>query len=239
MKITIFTLFPEIIDNFCSKSLLGKALESGVWNLETVNIRDYSNDRHGRVDDAPFGGGSGMILRADVLGMALDSVLGEKNTVKTYSMSPRGRTLNQEVIAEISKFEEIALLCGRYEGIDQRVMEEYAVEELSLGDFVMMGGELAALALVESLMRYRDGVLRSEAIEEDSFGAARDSNSYRNLLEYPLYTRPQIWRGRKVPEVLLSGNHREIKNWKLEQARDITKKNRPDLYRKHMEETSG
>ncbi|MDR2777440.1 MAG: tRNA (guanosine(37)-N1)-methyltransferase TrmD [Rickettsiales bacterium] len=237
VKITVFTLFPEIIGDFCSRSLLGRALERGIWTLEIVNIRNYAEDRYGRVDDTPMGGGRGMVMRADVLGRAIESNVESGDGSKIYYMSPRGRPLNQQVVAEIAKFEKIALLCGRYEGVDQRVIDEYGIEELSIGDFVMMGGELPTLALIESVMRYRGGVLRSESIEEDSFGAARDNN-YRNLLEYPLYTRPRLWKTREVPEVLLSGNHREIENWKLTEAKNITEKRRPDLYRKYLEELS-
>jgi tRNA (guanine37-N1)-methyltransferase len=237
LKITVFTLFPEIIEDFCSKSLLGKALEKGIWTLEVINIRDYAENRYGRVDDAPMGGGKGMIMRADVLGRAIESNVRFVDGDRIYYMSPRGRPLNQQMVAEIAEFDRVVLLCGRYEGIDQRVVEEYDIEEISIGDFVTMGGELPALALIESLMRYRDGVLGSESIEKDSFGAARD-NSYKNLLEYPLYTRPRLWKGREVPRVLFSGNHREIENWKLMNAIDITKERRPDLHRKYLEELS-
>jgi tRNA (guanine37-N1)-methyltransferase len=234
MKVTVLTLFPEMITNFCSLSLLGKGLERGVWSLRVVNLRDYAEDRHRRIDDSPFGGGKGMVARADVLGRALESTVVDGRT-KIYYMSPRGRLLNQQMVSEMAKFGEIALLCGRYEGIDQRVLEEYDIEEISVGDFVLMGGELPALTLIEGMMRYQEDLIEAKAIEEDSFGAARN-NSYRNLLEYPLYTGPRSWKGREVPMVLLSGNHREIEKWKLGQARALTRERRPDLYEKHLEE---
>ncbi|MDR1494769.1 MAG: tRNA (guanosine(37)-N1)-methyltransferase TrmD [Rickettsiales bacterium] len=234
MKITVFTLFPEMVVSFCSMSLLGKGLKRDIWSLKVINIRDYSYDKHGRVDDSPFGGGKGMIIRADVLGRALeDSAL--DNKTKIYYMSPRGKLLDQQMLSEMAKLDEIALVCGRYEGIDQRVIDEYGIEEISIGDFVLMGGELPALALIEGVVRYRNDLIEAESIEEDSFGAAR-ANRYRNLLEYPLYTGPQSWKGRKVPAVLLSGNHREVEKWKFEQAKAITRERRPDLYKKHLEE---
>ncbi|GHU26104.1 tRNA (guanine-N(1)-)-methyltransferase [Bacilli bacterium] len=208
-------------------------MESNLWNLKVVDIRDYSQDKHGRVDDTPFGGGRGMVMRADVIGNVLDNNVG-RNT-KICCMSPRGKVINQTKIAEMAQLDDMALLCGRYEGIDQRVIDEYDMEELSLGDFVMMGGEVAALALIESVARYVGGLIKTESLEEDSFGAARN-NIYRNLLEYPLYTRPQEWRNREVPEILLSGHHENIKKWRFQQAEDITKRRRPDLYKKYLEE---
>jgi tRNA (guanine37-N1)-methyltransferase len=232
VRATVFTLFPEIVTHYCSLSLLGRGLERGLWQLEVVNPRDYG-DKQGRVDDSPCGGGNGMIMRADVLGRALDSTLALDRT-KIYYMSPRGRLLDQHLLAEMAEFDELALICGRYGGVDQRVLEEYRVEEVSLGDFVLMGGELAALVLLEGVLRYDSRLIEKEALEEDSFGAGR-SGKYENLLEYPLYTGPRSWRGREVPPVLLSGNPRDIERWKLEEARALTRERRPDLYRKHRE----
>lgn len=232
MKITIFTIFPNIINNFCSESLLGSTLKKNIWQLDVVNIRDYATDRHSRVDGTPCGGGQGMVMKPDVLGNAIENRT-DKST-KIYYMSPRGKKLNQVKIAEILKNEKIGIICGRYEGIDERVIEEYDVEEISIGDFVIMGGELAALILVEGIVRCLDGVINKNSVLEDSFGG-NENNLYSNLLEYPLYTLPRIWKNRKVPEILFSGNHKKIKQWKLEKSIEITKTRRPDLYKKFLE----
>ncbi len=232
MKITIFTIFPNIINNFCSESLLGSTLKKNIWQLVVVNIRDYATDRHSRVDDTPYGGGQGMVMKPDVLGNAIENRT-DKST-KIYYMSPRGKKLNQVKIAEILKNEKIGIICGRYEGIDERVIEEYDVEEISIGDFVIMGGELAALILVEGIVRCLDGVINKNSVLEDSFGG-NENNLYSNLLEYPLYTLPRIWKNREVPEILFSGNHKKIRQWKLEKSVEITKTRRPDLYEKFLE----
>jgi tRNA (guanine37-N1)-methyltransferase len=233
--VTVFTIFPDIIDDYCRKSLLGKALANGKWNLKIVNIRDYSNDKYRKVDDVPFGGGRGMIMKADVIGNAIENNLGSPRKTKIYYPSPRGELLSQLKISAMEKFGDIAIVCGRYEGIDQRVLEEFDIEEVSVGDFVLMGGELPALMMLEAIVRCVDGVIRLESIENDSFGAARE-NSYKNLLEHPLYTKPLQWRDKKVPEVLLSGHHANIENWKLRQSENITRERRPDLYEKYLEE---
>lgn len=293
LKITVFTIFPDIIRDFCQKSLLGLALKKRLWDLDVINIRDYALDKHKKVDDTPCGGGQGMVMKPDVLGRALEDYLHRETTAvgerskgsersessednkdyedsgksekgkiniingeseenselnngkekqknkpsspKLYYMSPRGTPLNQDKITEISSHRNIGLLCGRYDGVDQRIIDEYAVEEISLGDFVIMGGELAALALVEGLVRRVNGVINEKSIEEDSFGGGGNS-CYRNLLEYPIYTLPRIWKQRKVPDVLLSGNHEAIEKWKLQEAEKITKIRRPDLYEKYLEE---
>lgn len=232
MKITVFTIFPQIIEDFCNKSLLGKALNNNLWELKIVNFRDYSEDKHKKVDDTPFGGEHGMVIRPDVLGNSIEANCNLENT-KLYYMSPRGEKLNQKKIREIndiSKNFDIAIICGRYEGIDERVIEEYNIEEISIGDFVIMGGELPALMLIEGLVRCVDGVVGDKnSIAEDSFGGITD-NIFNNLLEYPLYTRPRIWKNREVPEVLLSGNHAEIDKWKVEKAKEITLNRRNDLF---------
>lgn len=233
MKITIFTIFPNIINNFCSESLLGNSLKKNIWQLDVVNIRDYATDRHSRVDDTPYGGGQGMVMKPDVLGNAIENRT-DKNT-KMYYMSPRGKKLNQAKIAEILKNEKIGIICGRYEGIDERVIEEYDVEEISIGDFVIMGGELAALILVEGIVRCLDGVINRNSVLEDSFGG-NENDLYSNLLEYPLYALPRIWKNRGVPEILFSGNHKKIKQWKLEKSVEITRTRRPDLYEKFLED---
>lgn len=198
-----------------------------------MNIRDYATDRHSRVDDTPYGGGQGMVMKPDVLGNAIENRT-DKNT-KMYYMSPRGKKLNQAKIAEILKNEKIGIICGRYEGIDERVIEEYDVEEISIGDFVIMGGELAALILVEGIVRCLDGVINRNSVLEDSFGG-NENDLYSNLLEYPLYALPRIWKNRGVPEILFSGNHKKIKQWKLEKSVEITRTRRPDLYEKFLED---
>lgn len=234
VKVTVFTIFPDIIGDYCRRSLLGKALADGRWELKMVNVRDYSNDKHRKVDDTPFGGGRGLVMRADVIGNAIESNLEFPGKARIYYPSPRGKLLDQSKISEMAEFNDLAIVCGRYEGIDQRVLEEFNVEEISIGDLVLMGGELPALILLEAMVRCLEGVIRNESIENDSFGGARE-NSYRNLLEYPLYTKPQLWKSRAVPAVLLSGHHGNIERWKLQQSENITRERRPDLYEKYLE----
>lgn len=232
MHINIFTIFPDIINDFCSKSLLGKALTNNKWKLNTINIRDYSTDKHGRVDDIPYGGGQGMVMKADVLGNCIDNNCKENS--KILYMSPRGKILNQEKIRELVKHKEISIICGRYEGIDQRVIDKYNIEEISVGDFVLMGGELPSLILIESLIRCVDGVIGNiQSQKEDSFGGT-DNNIFNNLLEYPLYTRPEVWQNMTVPDVLLSGHHKNIERWKIEKSVEITRERRPDLYEEYL-----
>lgn len=232
MQINIFTIFPDIINDFCSKSLLGKALINNKWKLNTINIRDYSTDKHGRVDDIPYGGGQGMVMKADVLGNCIDNNCKENS--KILYMSPRGKILNQEKIRELVKHKEISIICGRYEGIDQRVIDKYNIEEISVGDFVLMGGELPSLILIESLIRCVDGVIGNiQSQKEDSFGGT-DNNIFNNLLEYPLYTRPEMWQNMTVPDVLLSGHHKNIERWKIEKSVEITRERRPDLYEEYL-----
>lgn len=228
MKITIFSIFPELLNNFFNESLLGKAKSKNIWELKTVNIRDYATDRHGTVDDVPYGGGCGMVMKPDIISRAIDENCIIKET-KFFYMSPKGRHINQKIIRENLINENIAILCGRYEGVDERIIEEYQMEELSLGDFVLMGGEVAAMAFVEAIIRcLPDVVGDSNSIIEDSFGGA-SGNEFDNLLEYPIYTRPEIWRNKKVPEILLSGHHKKISDWKLDMAKKITAEKRPDL----------
>ncbi len=231
MNISVFTIFPNIITNFCQESLLGNALKKNIWQLDVVNVRDYANDRHSKVDDSPCGGGYGMVMKPDVLGNAIEDRTNE-NT-KIYYMSPRGKKLDQTKITEILKNENIGIICGRYEGIDERVIEEYNIEEISIGDFVIMGGELPALMLIEGLVRCLDGAINKNSISEDSFGGT-ENNIYTNLLEYPLYTLPRIWKNKEVPEILFSGNHKKIEEWKLKKSIEITKARRPDIYEKFV-----
>ena len=222
LNVTVLTIFPEVFPGFLGYSLTGRALEKGLWSLKAVNIRDYAFDKHGSVDDTPCGGGAGMIMRPDVLGEAIEH---NHKKGKIIYMSPKGKPLTQQKVHELSKEENITILCGRFEGINERVLEEYEVEEISIGDYILTGGEQAAMILLDAVVRLIDGVLgNAESIQNESF-----ENS---LLEYPQYTRPIEWKGRKVPEILLSGHHENIAKWQIEQAKKITKERRPDLLQK-------
>lgn len=218
MKFDILTLFPEMFEGM-KYSIIGKAIEKKIIEINLVNIRDFSKDKHKKVDDTPYGGGAGMVMKPDVVYDAYLSVK-DKNAKVIY-LSPKGKTLNQEKVKELSKEKHIILLCGHYEGIDQRVLEEIVDEEISIGDYVLTGGEIPAMVLIDSVSRYIDGVITKESTQEESF-----SNGF---LEYPQYTRPEIFLNKKVPEVLLSGHHENIKKWREEESLKITKQNRPDL----------
>lgn len=219
MKFDVLTLFPEMFSPL-KQSILGKAEEKGLININLINIRDFSKDKHKKVDDTPYGGGAGMVIRPDVVYDAYTSIKDDK--AKVIYLSPQGKTLNQQKVEELSNEQHLILICGHYEGIDQRVLEELEVEEISIGDYVLTGGELPAMVLIDSVSRYIEGVLTKESIEEESFS--------NNLLEYPQYTRPEEFMGRKVPEVLLSGHHENIRKWRYEKQLEITKQKRPDLY---------
>ncbi len=232
MHFKIFTLFPDMFDSYLKSSILGRALDKNLWSYEIINIRDYSKDRHKKVDDVPFGGGCGMVIKSEVIANAIDSNC-DLNKTKIYYMSPRGKVFNQKKVNEVLKHKEIAIICGRYEGVDQRVLDEYNIEEISIGDFVLTGGEIPALTLIDCCVRCIEGVLGDyDSINSESFGGVNNSQ-YDNLLEYPLYTQPRVWRERKVPEVLFSGHHKEIEKWKLEESEKITQKIRPDLWEKY------
>jgi tRNA (guanine37-N1)-methyltransferase len=221
---TVLTIFPEMFPGPLAHSLSGKALEKGLWALETVDIRDFARDKHGSVDDAPFGGGPGMVMRPDVVDAALGSVADRPGP--KLLMTPRGAPLDQKRVEELAAGPGVTILCGRYEGIDQRAIEARDLDEVSLGDFVLSGGEPAALALIDATVRLLPGVLGAEAsLGEESFE--------RGLLEYPHYTRPAEWQGRAVPEVLLSGHHEKIRAWRLAQAEEITRRRRPDLWARY------
>lgn len=224
-KMWVFTLYPEVFPGPLGISLLGKAL-GDLWTLNVVDIRQFAQDKHQTVDDMAFGGGPGMVMRADVLDRALAETFSEKRPEILIYLSPRGKPLNQVKIKALSVCEEVVLICGRFEGIDERVLEEWSVEEVSLGDFVLMGGEVAALALTEAVVRLVPGVIGSqESLEEESFS--------QGLLEYPQYTRPRQWKGRQVPEVLLSGHHAAIKTWRHAQAEMLTRTRRSDLWERY------
>ena len=225
LNVTVLTVFPELFPGFLGYSLTGKALEEQKWQLLAVNIRDYAFDRHKSVDDTPCGGGAGMIMRPDVLGRAIEA---NHTRGRIIYMSPKGRPLTQKLVHELSREEELTIVCGRFEGIDERVIEAYNVEEISIGDYILTGGEQAAQIMLDAVVRLLPGVLGNEASLEDE--------SFENfLLEYPQYTRPTEWEGRSVPEVLLSGHHRKIADWRREQAEIATKAKRPDLFKKYLD----
>lgn len=218
MKFDILTLFPEMFVPL-EQSIIGRAVENNRIEINLTNIRDFSKDKHKKVDDTPYGGGKGMVIRPDVVYDAYESVKDEN--AKVIYMSPKGKGLNQEKVKALSKENHLIILCGHYEGIDQRVLDEIVDEEISIGDYVLTGGEIPAMVLVDSVSRYVEGVLSEGSTSEESFSDG--------LLEYPQYTRPEEFRGKKVPEVLISGHHENIKKWREEKSLEITKKNRPDL----------
>ena len=221
---TVLTLFPEMFPGTLGVSLAGKALAAGHWALETVDIRRFARDKHATVDDAPFGGGPGMVMRPDVVDAALASLPADERPA--IFLTPRGRLVDQARIKKLAEGPGVAFLCGRYEGIDARVIEARGLEELSLGDFVLSGGEIAALAVIDAAVRLLPGVVGDAAsLDEESFA--------QGLLEYPHYTRPQDWGGRAVPEVLASGHHEKIKAWRLAQAEELTRQRRPDLWARY------
>ena len=220
----IFTLYPEFFPGPLGKGLYGKALSEKIWKLDTVNIRDYATDKHKTVDDTSYGGGSGMLIKPDVLASSLDKNLKSKERI--IYLSPKGKLFNQKFARELSKEKTVNIICGHFEGIDQRVIEARNIEELSIGDFVLSGGETAAFVMLDAIIRILPGVLGNEkSVEEESFE--------NGLLEYPQYTKPQIWEKKSVPDVLLSGDHAKIKDWRLSQSEAITRDRRPDLWQKY------
>ena len=221
MQFDVLTLFPEMFEPI-KQSILGTAIENEKIKLKLVNIRNFSKDKHKKVDDTPYGGGAGMVMKPDVVYDAYKSVYEEN--AKVIYLSPQGKTLNQKKVEELSKEKHLILLCGHYEGIDQRVIDKIVDEEISIGDYVLTGGEIPAMVLIDTVSRYIDGVLNQESIKEESFS--------QGLLEYPQYTRPEVFEGEKVPEILLSGHHENIEKWRKEQALKITKQKRPDLLKK-------
>lgn len=221
MKFSVLTLFPEMFTPL-KESIIGKAVEDKKIELNLINIRDFSKDKHKKVDDTPYGGGAGMVMKADVVYDAYQSV--REEGAKVIFLSPQGKTLNQDKVKKLAKEKYLILLCGHYEGIDQRVIDEIVDEEISIGDYVLTGGELPAMVLIDSVSRYVDGVLSEESIKEESFT--------NNLLEYPQYTRPETFHGIKVPEVLLSGHHENIKKWREEQSLKNTLQKRPNLLKR-------
>ena len=219
MKIDILTLFPDMFTPL-KTSIIGRAVDSGKLEINIVDIREYTLDKHKKCDDTPFGGGAGMVMMPQPIASAVDAI-DPNHTARRIYMSPRGRTFNQKIVLEYGKEEHLLLLCGHYEGVDQRVLDLYFDEELSIGDFVLTGGEIPAMAVVDAVARYVDGVINEESLSQESFASG--------MLEYPQYTRPQEFMGIKVPEVLTSGHHANIDKWRAQKSLEITKKNRPDL----------
>ena len=220
----IFTLYPEVFPGPLEKGLYGKALSKSFWNLKIINIRDYSSDKHKTVDDTPYGGGSGMLIKPDVIAKALDKNI--NNNERVIYLTPRGKPFNQKIAKEIVLEKSVNLICGHFEGIDQRVIDSRNIEELSIGDFILSGGESAAIVVLDSILRLVPGVIgNEESLKEESFE--------KGLLEYPQYTKPKIWEELSVPEVLLSGDHSKIKDWRLSKSEAITRVRRPDLWQKY------
>tara|TARA_Y100000768_G_C23876303_1_gene632980 strand:+ start:247 stop:990 length:744 start_codon:yes stop_codon:yes gene_type:complete len=230
VEFNILTLFPELFPGSTGVSVVGKALNNGLWKLNTINIREFSEDKHFTVDDSPFGGGPGLIMRPDILGKALNQVnkgISSNMNHRILCLSPKGKRFHQKTAKDLLNADVVTMICGRYEGIDERFISSRGIEELSIGDFIVSGGEQAALVIIDSVVRLLPGVLGKElSLEEESFE--------RNLLEYPQYTRPKVWEGKEVPPILLSGNHQEIKNWRLKKSEHLTKSRRPDLWEEYI-----
>lgn len=220
----IFTLYPDVFPGVLGHGLYERASKNNIWKLNVKNIRDYASDKHLTVDDKPFGGGSGMVLKADVIDKCLDK---NSNDYKTYYLSPRGKVFNQNLANQISNTKGINLLCGHFEGIDQRVLDYRKIEEISVGDFVLSGGESAAVIILDAVLRLIPGVLGNK-------NSVKDESFIEDLLEYPQYTQPRVWKNLEVPSVLLSGNHAQIKDWRLNQSQSITRILRPDLWSRYI-----
>ena len=224
LQAKIFTLYPEIFPGLLSKGLYGKALSKKIWDLKVVNIRDATEDKHKIVDDRPFGGGSGMLLKADVLAKSIDQ--NKKKGERIFYLSPKGKIFDQKLAGELAREKTISLICGHFEGVDERILTTRSIEEVSIGDFILSGGETAAFVILDSILRLLPGILGNEQSKNDE--------SFENgLLEYPQYTKPQIWEKKTVPNVLLSGDHSKIKDWRLSQSEVITRLRRPDLWEKY------
>lgn len=225
MKINILTIFPEMFEPL-RQSMLGRAVEKGILEVSVADIRDYTLDRHNRVDDTPYGGGAGMVMQVQPI---LDAFRGEEFGGDVIYMSPRGELLSGDIARELSEKQEITILCGHYEGVDQRALDALNAREISIGDYVLTGGELPAMVLIDTVARFIDGVLSSE-------DSVLDESVYSGLLEYPQYSKPREYEGMEVPEVLLSGNHGEIDRWRWEQSLELTSERRPDMMEKYLQE---
>ena len=219
----VFTLYPDYFPGYLDKGLFGKS-KGKEWNLEIINIRDYALDKHKTVDDTPYGGGNGMIMKADVLASSLDANV--KSGEKIIYLSPRGKVFNSKLAREFSNENSINLICGHFEGVDERILESRNIDEISIGDFILSGGEVAAFVVIDSILRFIPGIL-------GNLNSSRDESFENGLLEYPQFTKPQIWEEKKVPNVLISGDHAKIKDWRLSQSEAITRDRRPDLWQKY------
>ena len=223
----VFTLYPEVFPGPLSKGLYGKALSNKLWDLKVINIRDSANDKHKTVDDNPYGGGTGMLIKPDVLAKSIDQNIETGDRV--FYLSPKGKKFDQKLAQDLSKEKSVALICGHFEGVDERVLNTRNIEEISIGDYILSGGETAALVVLDSILRLLPGVLGNEK-------SSMDETFENGLLEYPQYTKPQIWEEKSVPEVLLSGDHSKIKDWRLSQSEAITRVRRPDLWQKYKKD---
>lgn len=231
MRFDVLTLFPEMFAPV-KESILGRALDNNLIELNLINFREFSTDKSKHVDDTPYGGGAGMVIKPEPVYDAYKSIVeGLESKPKVIYLSPKGKVFNQQIARKLAKEEHLILLCGHYEGIDQRVIDEIVDEEISIGDYVLTGGELPAMVLIDAISRNVEGVIKEESVEDESFS--------EGLLEYPQYTRPEVFMGRRVPEVLLSGHHANIANWRREQSLEITKKKRPDLIKEERSQTNG
>ena len=224
LRAQVFTLYPEIFPGPLAKGIYGKAQNNKLWDLSVINIRDAATDKHKTVDDTPYGGGTGMLLKADVLANSLDQNV--KKGERIFYLSPKGKIFDQKLAQDLSKEKSISLICGHFEGVDERVLTTRNIEEISIGDYVLSGGETAALVVLDSVLRLLPGVLGNDK-------SSVDETFENGLLEYPQYTKPQIWEEKSVPEVLLSGDHSKIKDWRLSQSEAITRDRRPDLWQKY------
>ena len=223
----IFTLYPEYFPGPFEIGICKKAFEKKLWDLKLINIRDYADDKHKTVDDTPYGGGVGMLMRPDVVAKSLDANLDEKETV--YYLTPKGKIFNQDIAKDIVKKNKVNILCGHFEGVDQRVLDSRNVEEISIGDFILSGGEMASFIVLDTVLRLVPGVL-------GNLNSTKDESFENGLLEYPQYTKPQIWEKLSVPDMLLSGDHNKIKSWRLSQSEAITRHRRPDLWQKYKKD---
>ena len=223
----VLTLYPEVFPGPLSKGLYGKALSNKLWDLKVINIRDSANDKHKTVDDNPYGGGTGMLIKPDVLAKSIDQNI--ETGERVFYLSPKGKKFDQKLAQDLSKEKSVALICGHFEGVDERVLNTRNIEEISIGDYILSGGETAALVVLDSILRLLPGVLGNEK-------SSMDETFENGLLEYPQYTKPQIWEEKSVPEVLLSGDHSKIKDWRLSQSEAITRVRRPDLWQKYKKD---
>ena len=224
LQAQVFTLYPEVFPGPLDKGLYGKAMAKRLWSLNVINIRDAATDKHKTVDDTPYGGGTGMLLKPDVLAKSIDQNINEGERI--FYLSPKGKKFDQSLAVELSKAKSFSLICGHFEGVDERVLTTRNIEEISIGDYVLSGGETAAIVVLDSVLRLLPGVLGNEK-------SASEETFENGLLEYPQYTKPQIWEQKSVPEVLLSGDHAKIKDWRLSQSEAITRVRRPDMWQKY------